>query len=564
MAGQAGSETVDIVVAGAGAAGCAAAIAAHDEGASVLLLEKMPTEEAGGNTRVSGGAWFDNRDAERAAVYLRSLCGDRPLPETVVRTWARETRHVSSWIESLGAVVAPNGDYKPEYPELDGSDCYGGYRCVDGELGAGRLYDVLSKAVGKRDIDVRYDTPARRLVRSPETGAVTGIVAGHDAEQQITARGGVILATGGFEADPEMVRTYLGLADPPLWGSLAATGDGHRMAMRAGADLWHMDNMMAVNGVAPPGSRHGFFAMFIYASGFLWVAPDGTRFVNETPQTGHGQARLHGSYELFPRLPMHVIFDERTRLAGPISPDADVMAVGWQVLMNGYRWSADNTAEIASGWIHRADTPAALAAALGVPADQLTATIDRYNAACAAGRDDAFGRPAKTLVPVDQPPFYAYTAKPMLAWTNGGPRRDEHARVLDPDGAAIAGLYAAGTVSSTYSWCKDGGFHIADAIAFGRIAGRHAANRRSELSPHSQRPPRSEPKASEEGATESSTSAPATCGRSRRTVRALAAGTRSRPLQCLRGRRRLPARARRPSGPDHSRDPRPVRRIESP
>lgn len=259
--------TADVVVAGGGAAGCAAAIAAHDEGASVLLLEKAPAEEAGGNTRVSGGAWFDNRDADRAAAYLRALSFDRPIPEPVVRAWARGTRDVSAWIQSLGAAVAPNGDYKPEYPELDGADCYGGYMCVDGELGGGRLYNALAAAVRGRGIDVRYGTPACRLVTDPATGAVTGVAAGRDGQFRFGARGGVVLATGGFEADPEMVRTYLGLADPPLWGSLAASGDGHRMAMKAGADLWHMDNMMSVNGVAPPGSRHGFFTMFVYSPG---------------------------------------------------------------------------------------------------------------------------------------------------------------------------------------------------------------------------------------------------------------------------------------------------------
>jgi len=108
---------VDVVVVGGGAAGCAAAISAYDEGVNVVLLEKESAEEAGGNTRVSGGAWFDNRDAERAAAYLRALCGDRPLPEPIVRTWAEQTRHISGWIESIGGKVEPTGSYPPEYPE---------------------------------------------------------------------------------------------------------------------------------------------------------------------------------------------------------------------------------------------------------------------------------------------------------------------------------------------------------------------------------------------------------------------------------------------------------------
>lgn len=133
--------------------------------------------------------------------------------------------------------------------------------------------------------------------------------------------------------------------------------------------------------------------------------------------------------------------------------------------------------EIEAGWIRRGDTLEELAAVTGVPADALAESVSEYNAACAAGVDERFGRSAATLVPLLEPPFYAYRSGPMLAWTNGGPRRDEHARALATDGTVIEGLYAAGTVSSTFSWAKDGGFHIADAFVFGRIAGEHAARR---------------------------------------------------------------------------------------
>lgn len=109
----------------------------------------------------------------------------------------------------------------------------------------------------------------------------------------------------------------------------------------------------------------------------------------------------------------------------------------------------------------------------------LTATVERYNRARVAGSDELFGRNPATLTPLTEPPFYAYPSAPVLAWTNGGPRRNHHARVLARAGDAIDGLYAAGTVSSTHSWAEDGGFHIADAIVFGRIAGAHAASRLS-------------------------------------------------------------------------------------
>jgi hypothetical protein len=236
-----------------------------------------------------------------------------------------------------------------------------------------------------------------------------------------------------------------------------------------------MGNMMAVIGLRPPGFEAGFFVMFTHAQGFVHVGPDGTRVEDELPQVGHGQARLHGLYRLFPAHPMHVVFDERTRRAGPISPPREQLAVGWNVLVEGYEWSADNSAEIDKGWIAKADTIAGLAEQLGVDPAALEQTVREYNAACAAGRDERFGRDPATLVPLDEPPFYGFTSPPMMGWSNGGPRRNHRSQVLDTDGTVIPRLYAAGTVSSTYSWCKDGGFHIADAIAFGRVAGRGVA-----------------------------------------------------------------------------------------
>jgi succinate dehydrogenase/fumarate reductase flavoprotein subunit len=467
----------DVVVVGYGAAGCAAAIAAHDAGAQVVVLEKMPPGREGGSTRVSGGIWFDSTSPERAATYLRSLSGGFVLPDPVVDTWARETHANSEWMRDLGADVAAYGDVGPEYPELEGSDSFAGYRGVDGRLGEGRLFAFLADVLRERGIAVHLETAARELAQHAPARRVTGVHArGPDGGAlRFDARRAVVLATGGFEANPRMVRDYLGLADAVVWGSPGSTGDGHKMAQKAGADLWHMDNMMTVPGLRAPGYEAGFYAIFVHALGFIYVGMDGTRLTDELPPAGHGQARFHGSYELFPTRPMHVIFDEATRRAGPISPGSDLLPVGWNLLVEGYEWSADNSAEIGKGWLLRADTVEELAVRLEVDPAVLTETVRRYNAACDAGHDDQFGRAASTLTPLREPPYYAFTWGPMLAWSNGGPRRDEHARVLDPFGAVVPGLYAAGSVSSTYSWAKDAGFHIADALAFGRVAGRHAA-----------------------------------------------------------------------------------------
>jgi succinate dehydrogenase/fumarate reductase flavoprotein subunit len=468
----------DVVVLGFGAAGCAAAIEAHDSGARVLVLEKMSAGREGGSTRISGGIWFENTDREGCATYLRNLCGEYPIPEDIIEVWSKETYENTAWLERLGVHWGRHADYRPEYPELSGSEFYGGYLGVNGQMGNGLLWEALTGSVSARGVEVLLDTPAERLVQDQSSGAVVGVIARQAGQiVRVRARQGVVLATGGFENNPEMVRDYLGIpGTAAVWGSPGNTGDGIKMALKVGADLWHMDNMMAVNGIKVPGYEAGFFVMFTARPGFIFIGLDGTRFVNEVPQVGHGQAYLHGSYELFPTRPMHVLFDEETRLAGPVSPGPDLLPVGWNLLIEQYEWSKDNSAEIEKGWIYRADTLKELAVRLNVDPDVLHTTVARYNEACELGVDSQFGRDPSLLAPMLRPPYYAYTWGPLLGWSCGGPRRNASAQVLDAFGQVIPRLYAAGNVSSTYSWCKDGGFFIADALAFGRVAGRTAAH----------------------------------------------------------------------------------------
>lgn len=475
-------EICDVVVVGAGAAGYAAALAARESGASVRLVEKCGPDTAGGNTRLSGGGWFVSRSPERAAVYLRALSGGFPLPEDVVVSWARETARNSDWLRGLGARIETSNSVHtvPEYPELDGSDCYAGMDTVDGVLGNERLYTFLLDAGRARGIDVCYSTPATALIRESDGSGIRGLVVQQDGvERHLVARGGVVLATGGFEANADLVRTYLGLSDTVRWGTPANTGDGLRMAQQVGADLWHMQSLMTITGIRGE-DEVGYYLAMPRASGphsYIYVTHDARRFADESAGPRHGHVLQHGHYERFPMQSLFVIFDENLRRAGPLSPPPDLLPIGWRALMEGYHWSDDNSAEIERGWIQRADTLAGLADLLGLDGARLEETVDVYNAACHAGVDRQLGRRSDTLHPISQPPFYGFLAPPLLGWTNGGPRRDGRAQVLDAFGKVIPGLYAAGSVSSTYGWCKDGGFHIADALAFGRIAGREAARR---------------------------------------------------------------------------------------
>lgn len=488
----------DVVVVGFGDAGSAAALEALAAGAEVVVLEKAPEEHAGGNSRVSGQIWFKNDDVERSKVYLRSLCGDRPIPEAIVEVWATETAANTAWIEALGGQhMLMDYHREPEFPELEGSDCYGGYLHLEPTWGHSRLYQLLSSAAKERGARVLYATPAARLAVDDD-GSVVGVEAqSADGPLGIRARRAVVLTSGGFEANAEMIRDHLGLpATGVPWGSPHNTGDGHRMAQKIGAGLWHMGNYAPSLGLRAPGHDAGFPVSFArtprgpwsghlsdrddandsatVSGGYVFVGLDGLRFANETLRTGHGHGLVHGQYELFPRAPMYVVFDDRARRAGPLAPTIDAWPHGWNQIVEGYRWSDDNAAELEKGWFVSAETVEELAAAMDVPPARLTETIEEWNAACGAGKDD-LGRDPSTLVPIDQPPYYAFYTGPNMLYTCGGPRRNERAQVLDAFGEVIPRLYCAGELSSTYSGCMDGGMMIADALAFGRVAGRNAA-----------------------------------------------------------------------------------------
>lgn len=454
---------------GAGAAGTAAALSAHEAGASVVVLDKGDETTAGGNTRISAGGWFTHSNPSRAADFLRELSGPYPINESVARTWAEETARTSDWLRKLDIPVAQSPDYHTaaEYAELDGADCYEGMDTVDGQTGNEALYRALAAALSKRGIEVRHGAEGRRLIRAAD-GPVTGVILADGTRMR--ARGGVVLTTGGFSGDPQMVRDHLRLPRHVLWGSPLSTGDGHRMARDVGADMWHMGNMMTITGI-DIGHQTGMYVGLWTTPHYLFVSAEGRRFMDEAEAGRHGHIQRDGRYELFPTDPFHVVFDATLFNAGPLSPSPDILPVGWEVLKRGTTWSADNTAEVADGTIVRADSVDELAARTGIDAGALGTSVRQYNAACHAGHDEWFGRSPEQLGPVNTPPYFAMEVVPMLGWSNGGPRRDDKSRVLDAFGGPIEGLYAAGEVSSTYSWCKDGGFHIADALAFGRVAG---------------------------------------------------------------------------------------------
>jgi len=474
-------ETADIVVVGLGGAGFATSVTAHELGADVLILEKAPEGEEGGNTKVAGQGYLNTSNPESAATYLTALCGHYKVPETMIRTWAEEMCLNNEWLASLGADPQEH-QHQPEgieFPELPGADCV--HKFHDGETyGWSLTWKKFESLVKERPIRILFETPGKGLIQNGATGEVIGVRAIRDGQViAVKARKAVVLTCGGFENNQQMIRDYL--PDMPYCyttGSPYNEGDGVSMALSVGADLWHMNNYAGPSmAFKAPEVRTAFSMQAFHFSkeipgGVIAVGPDGRRFTDEKFKTRHGKVPRNGTWKKLPTpCPMHMVFDHAHMTAGPLWDKTPKM--GWTQMVEQYPWSDDNGAELAKGWIKRGDTVEALAEGIGVDPASLAAAVERWNDGCAAGEDPEHGR-SLMLNPIAEGPFYALEMSPSMLNTQGGPRRNENAQIVRPGGAPIPRLYSAGELGSIYSYLYQGTGNIGECLVFGRISARNA------------------------------------------------------------------------------------------
>ncbi|OZI35089.1 FAD-binding dehydrogenase [Bordetella genomosp. 10] len=490
----------DVVVVGYGAAGAAAAIAAHDAGARVLIVEKMPYP--GGLSVVSAGGARIAYDADAAARYLIATCGGRTPPD-VLRRLAQGMVELPGWMQALAKEVDASVRVFPalgNYP-FEGFDQLG-YVEVDrlqsdatplpptfySNAGT-NFFGLLRQCVERRGIEVRLGTAAKSLLRT--ASGVHGLRIEHEGQSEtVDARGGVILACGGFEANAQMQSQYFEATGTRPASFLGNTGDGITMAQALGADLWHMWHFHG-----PYGFRHPdpAFRYGLYAKNFPmwtpghhpdplppvpWILVDqrGRRFANEyEPYPGDTGVRHFAHFDAasaaHSRLPAYLIVDRKGLEMYPLG-----RAIANDPAMT-YRWSEDNLAEVELGILRRAESLPALATALGMDPVMLETQVRQWNAACDAGRDDAYDRRPETMLPLLHAPYYAAEVWPLVINTQGGPVHDAHQRVIDVRGEPIEGLYAAGELGSVFGHIYLAGGNLAECVVGGRNAARHLAHR---------------------------------------------------------------------------------------
>ena len=484
----------DVIVVGAGNAAFCAALAAQEQGASVLMLEAAPEEESGGNSRFTAGSI---RVAYNGVEDIKTLVPD--LTEAEIATtdfgtytqeqffddMARVTQHRADpdlvelmvtrsfdtlcWMRDKGVRFIPI--YGRQAFKIDGKFKFWGGLTVEAVGGGPGLVNMLTESARKRGIEIRYQTRALDLLYN---GArVEGVrVRSHDQVSEIAGKS-VVLACGGFEANPEWRTRYLG----PGWdlakvrGTRFNPGDGIRMAMDIGASpcgnwsgchavQWEMNAPEFGDlAVGDQFQKHSYpFAILINATGKRFV-DEGADFRNYT-YAKYGRVVLEQpgqfAWQIFDQKVKHLQRDEYK-------------------IRQITKVSANSIEEFARKLE-------------GVNAEQFLATIAEYNKAVRT--DIPFnpnikdGRRTEGLAvnksnwanTIDWPPFEAYAVTCGVTFTFGGLRITTDGEVLNTDYQPIRGLYAAGElVGGLFYFNYPGGSGLTSGAVFGRIAGTNAA-----------------------------------------------------------------------------------------
>lgn len=436
-----GTDSVDIVVVGTGACGLTAALAAAEQGAQVLVLEK--TDAPGGSAALTTGIHAAGTRFQRAKGIEDTPAGliaeirernhgqaDPVLTESVVR----DSAATLEWVADLAGIEFQVRDQPAGGTVPRTHVCGGGWAFIR----------QLMAAVERRaNIRILWSTPALSLQLGAD-GGVTGVV----TERGTMGAGKVILATGGFGGNREMLSRYLPLAaDVPFHGHPANTGDGHRMGVEAGGVQVHMDGALVHPTHFSP--LHIPVPQPLVHLGAILVDRLGRRFADETKFPGVPAARMlempgKHAYEIFDQ---GVFKRAESELGGFVQ------------------------ARI----FDRAETPGELARLLGIDAAGLERTILEHDSAAERGRDQ-FGRAVSASFSA---PFYGVKVWPALYTTVGGLRVNTIGQVLRADGSPIPNLYAGGDVTEGITGpgvdsYLPGNGQMA-AIVIGKRAAEHAA-----------------------------------------------------------------------------------------
>lgn len=492
----------DIVVAGAGPAGLAAAVSAAEKGAKVVLLEKFHRIAAPGGA----GAPFLGTKLQKeregkpnmppagapptGLPVLPGMNESGPIPtkeeiinglyktssgwadERLIRLWADKSGEVGDWLVDMANATGffvSTGRFNHMFSKTPTLQLHlnrtpmGTVDDDDDDRGGELvLLKMMANRAQQKGVDIRCNTGAVRLLRPGNKGRVTGIIARKKdgSYLQCDVSKAVILCTGDYGMDEEMMEKYCpwAIGVPKLMLD-TVTGDGHKMGLWIGAAIdesphctmlhFNSTNEKPVIHFRPVGSA-------MDRQIYIYVNKLGERIVNE----GLSDEFLANIVLRQPGKTCWQVFDAKS------ITDQNL---------------ADVEKCITTKAVLKADTIEALATKFGADPRVFKATVDRYNELVKMGKDLDFGKKSEFMtMAIDKPPFYVCESPPDLLCTMGGFKTNFDGQVVDKDLKVIPGLYAAGNITSgfwgdTYPMGFFGGISRSHALVFGRIAGLHAA-----------------------------------------------------------------------------------------
>lgn len=477
------AQSFDVVVIGSGIAGLSAAVSAAANGARVAVLERATEEEYGGNTRWTESYFRMKSESEVSDDFdelLVSNAGDNLDPNIVaavggeydswpsyvkahgmpdpelVSTLSSQAGPTVAWLKTFGIRF----DALPTYfvtaaaPRL---------MPVGGGLA---MIEALREHAGTQDVTLFYETTATQLQRAGADGRLRLTAVGSQGHTFVIEAGAVIVASGGFQGNPEMLTRYLGscakYVRPVARGGYYNKGEGIQMALGVGAAPAGDFGSYHAEPIDPrSGATEALVMNFSYG---VLINQLGKRFVDEAPG------------------PVDVHYDHISRAFGE-QPGGIVYVVFDKRIDDVPNWKKSI----------RTDQPAIQAATLeelaqrcGLPVATFMRTLEEYNQACPDGEFSPLKADGLATVgleipksnwsrPVGEGPFFAYPIIPGICFTYGGVKTNKLGQVIDNDGRAIPGLYAAGEAAGLYYQVYTGATSVLRGAVFGRIAGEHAA-----------------------------------------------------------------------------------------
>jgi tricarballylate dehydrogenase len=479
---------IDVLIVGCGVAGLSAAVTALESGLKTLNLERATPDDFGGNSRWTEAYMRMKNDSEISDDFeehfanntgfnldpnvLKAVGGGyeqwpsyvkaHPMPDPeVVSTFASSVAGTIGWLKRFGLKFEP----QPIYLLTQNTT-----RIAAKGGGLGIIETLRAKTV-ELGGQISYRTTALSLIQN-NAGKVCGVVvAGPDGVRRQIKASNVILASGGFQGNSEMMTQYIGPKAshirPVAVGGYYNRGEGIRMALAVGAapagefGSYHAEPV-------DPRSLQAEAVVFIYPYGIL-VNTEGKRFINEAPGTVDAHYdNITRSFADQPKGLVHVIFDSKVE---------DIP-----------RWKTSIRSDIPA---ITADSIDELAAKINVPTASLVKTVDEFNAACPS-EDGEFTpfqidhRKTTGIIPpksywsrpINKGPYYAYPIIPTNCFTFGGLKVNSSAQVLTQDGHPIPGLYAAGETVGIYHQVYNGSTSVLRGLVFGRLAGQHIVQAR--------------------------------------------------------------------------------------